>query len=75
MANVAVTNGWLTVDGVKVAKVQRGALEFRDPCRRRSAERGSAVVVAPTAEIAQAVTRATPAAPAGPATPTASAEN
>ena len=72
MANVAVTNGWLTVDGVKVAKVQRGALEFRDPCGRRSADRGSDVVVATTTEIARAVTGA---APASPATPTASAEN
>jgi hypothetical protein len=51
-----VENGWVMVDGCKIAKVEPGGkISFRDKCRRRCSERGSTVVIVDPQEIAKIV--------------------
>ena len=51
-----VVDGWLVVDGCKVAKVEPGGkLSFRDKCRRRCSERGSTVVIVDPLEVAEVI--------------------
>lgn len=51
-----VVDGWLVVDGCKVAKVEPGGMiSFKDKCRRRCSERGSGVVMVDPLDIVQAV--------------------
>lgn len=46
LSKIVITDGWATVDGVKIARfvAERGVLQFVDKDRRRSSARGSRYV-------------------------------
>jgi hypothetical protein len=54
-APVKVVDGWLFVDGCKVARVSGRRLAFKDRCQRRSSKRGSDQPSASLEEIATAI--------------------
>lgn len=51
-----VVDGWLFVDGCKVARVEEGqVIAFKDKCRRRSSRRGTDQVRVTLHELEQAL--------------------
>ena len=55
-----VVDGWLIVDGCKVARVEPGpVIAFKDKCRRRASQRGTDQVRVTLPELEQALGQGT----------------